>query len=260
MITLNDFRRYLDGYLCFDEKMNPAIIDPYMANGMLIAGREAIKTVGFGVSASISLFDKANKEHCDAIIVHHSFNLPPVNRYDKIFQQRMGYLMKNDISLFGYHFLLDAHPEIGNNTEILRVIGTSPVRPYFFHRVPWGWIGSFKSPVTFEEITEKLKNRLSPRTIMYPYGKKSVQNVVALSGKGAPTSGEMQQLIDQNIDLYITGEIHEWNRELFREARINCIAGGHYHTEVFGISALMNKIKQKYPDVTVKWLDIENEV
>jgi len=58
----------------------------------------------------------------------------------------------------------------------------------------------------------------------------------------------------------VTGEVHEWNRELFREAKINFIAGGHYATEVFGVQALMSVISQKFPEVEVGWVDLANEV
>lgn len=260
MITLSKLQNYLDGYLHFDEKLDPAKIDPIMANGLMIKGRKDLEKIGFGVSASLSLFQKAKGLDCDCLVVHHSFNFPSVNHYDSIFQNRIAFLLNNNISLFGYHFLLDAHPEIGNNVEIINSIGAKTTLPFFHRGDPWGWIGEYRTDRRLEEIIHILKPYLSSDTAIYSFGPKSIKRIVACSGKGAPTPTEMQELIEKKIDLYITGEVHEWNRELFREAKINFIAGGHYHTEVFGIKALMEKVKKEFPEVKVEWLDLENTV
>lgn len=271
MITLKQIQDFFESYLSFDPKIDLSRIDPYMTNGLLVKGKEEIHTIGFGVSASIALFEKAKEVGCDALIVHHSFNLPPFNRYDQVFQNRLGFLIQNGISLFGYHFLLDAHPEIGNNAQILKTIGAEPVEPYYLHGEPWGWIGEYggndpPSPEAtarqwgFEDIQKKLLPHLSKRTIIYNVGPKHVKRIAAVSGKGAPSGGGMQELLDKKIDLYITGEAHEWNRELFREAGIHFIAGGHYATEVFGVKALMEKTAQKFSDAKTVWLDVPNDI
>lgn len=259
-MTLHQLQQFFDSYLIFDPKMDLSRIDPYMTNGLMVRGKEEVQTIGFGVSASIALFDKAHGAGCDAVVVHHSFNLPPHNRYDRIFQNRMSLLIHRDMSLFGYHFLLDAHPEIGNNVRILKTIGAKPVEPYNLHAAPWGWVGELETPVGLEGIEKKLRPLLSNRTVIYSDGPKQVKRVAAVSGKGAPSGGGMQELLDRKIDLYITGEAHEWNRELFREAGIHFIAGGHYHTEVFGVRALMEKTQQQFPDLKTVWLDLPNEV
>lgn len=260
MIQLSLLKTFLDDYLCFDNKLDLVKIDPYMANGLFIQGKNLITKIGFGVSASLALFNQAKQANCEAIIVHHAFNLPSYPRYDKIFQQRFGFLVKNEISLFGYHFLLDAHPKIGNNVEILKIIGAKPIQPFFIQGNPWGWIGELKKEEELAFVEKKLKSYLSKRSIYYRFGRKKIKRIVALSGKGAPSSLSMQELILKGIDLYITGEVHEWNRELFKEAEINFIAGGHYSTEVFGIKALMVKIKKKFPQILVEWFDLYNEV
>lgn len=260
MIFLKNLQKYLNDYLYFDKNLDLSKVDPHMTNGIMVRGCEEVVKIGFGVSASISLFEKAKDERCNVVIVHHSFNLPPFNRHDEIFQNRFGYLVKNEISLFGYHFLLDAHPEVGNNVEILKAIGAKTRKPFIHHGNPWGWIGELENARGLNSIENKLKPFLSQRSIIYPFGNKEIKKVVTISGKGAPIAGAMQNLIDEKIDLYITGEVHEWNRELFREAKINFIAGGHYNTEEFGIKALMNKVSEKFPRVKTVWLEVHNEV
>ncbi len=260
MVSLSQLQVYLDGYLNFDKKLDIAKIDPFMTNGLMVRGKEEVKKVGFGVSASLALFEKAISSECDALIVHHSFNFPSYNRYDLIFQNRIGYLLKNDISLFGYHFLLDAHPEVGNNIQILKTIGAKPVKPYLHHGDPWGLVGECEEEKEISKIEKILSSYISKRAVKYQFGPRIVKRVVAISGMGAPRPPVMHDLIEEKIDLFITGEVHEWNRELFREAKINFIAGGHYATEVFGVRALMEKVREKYPDLEVEWLDIINDI
>jgi putative NIF3 family GTP cyclohydrolase 1 type 2 len=83
--------------------------------------------------------------------------------------------------------------------------------------------------------------------------------MVAVSGAGAPYPGDMDWLIKHRLDLFITGEPREWNRELFREASISFVAAGHYHTERIGIQALGDLLRSRL-DVTVKFLDLANPV
>ena len=260
MITLSVLQTFLDSYLNFDLKLDIARIDPYMTNGLMVKGRDGVKKIGFAVSASLALFENANHAGCDAIVVHHSFNLPSSNRFDTVFQNRIGYLIKKDISLFGYHFLLDSHPKVGNNVQLLKAIGAKPVKPYMHRGNPWGWTGELDESITIETAESLLSTHFSKHTVLYPFGPKQIKRVVAVSGMGSPVPTVMHDLISQNTDLYITGEVHEWNRELFREAKIHFIAGGHYNTECFGIKALMEYVKKKLPDVHVAWLDLPNEI
>lgn len=261
MITLTALSQYLDAFMIYDKTVNLAKIDPQMTNGMMVRGKEEIKKIGFGVSASVALFQKAAEQKCDCIIVHHSFNQPPNNRYDSIFQNRIGYLILNSISLFGFHFLLDAHPQVGNNIQILKAIGALPEKPYLHRGNPWGWVGEFSEECELAGIVKILLPHLSKRTLLYNFGPKKIKKVVIVSGKGAPFPQDMQELMNEKIDLFVTGEIHEWNRELFKEAKINCIAGGHYATEKYGIMALSSNIHTNFKEsVDVEWLDLDNEV
>jgi putative NIF3 family GTP cyclohydrolase 1 type 2 len=82
---------------------------------------------------------------------------------------------------------------------------------------------------------------------------------VAISGRGTPIPPDIQYLIDNKVDLFITGENSEWIREIFREVGIHFIAGGHYHTERFGILNLEKVLKEKLP-VETEFLELVNNV
>ena len=51
--------------------------DPYMPNGLQVRGREEVKLLATGVSASQRLFEEAVARNSDAVLVHHGLNMPP---------------------------------------------------------------------------------------------------------------------------------------------------------------------------------------
>jgi dinuclear metal center YbgI/SA1388 family protein len=257
MITLSQLQLFLDNLLVYDKSFDLPKIDTYMADGLMVKGALEVKKIGIGVSASLKLFEMAEKAKCQALITHHSLTYPSVNRYDRIFQNRYAHLIKNNISLFGYHFLLDSHPEIGHNAQIIKLLDGEIVSPYLFHGYPWGYLGKIKK-VSRETVIKKLKPFASPEMKVHPYGTNEIETVVAVSGSGYPYVSDIQFLTDNKVDLYISGATAEWVREVFREAEINFISGGHYHTERLGLLALEKIIKESLP-VETEFLELENE-
>ena len=258
MISLNDLSSALNEILIYDKSLNLAQIDQHMPNGLQVKGKDKIQKIGFGVSASLELFKLAAKKGCQVLVVHHGINLPPSHCYDGLFQHRTSFLTENGISLFGYHFLLDSHPKIGHNVEIIKAIGGTPTKPFVFQGNPWGFEGKIDQ-TPLKKLVKIIQNRLSPKTTVYDFGPKLIKRIVAVSGSGAPYSGDMQYLVDNEIELYITGENSEWVRELFRESKVNFIAGGHYYTERFGLLALQKLIEEKL-GVETAFIELENEV
>jgi dinuclear metal center YbgI/SA1388 family protein len=252
MVTLSNLMSFLDDFMG-----DVGDKDPYMPNGLQVRGREEIKLLATGVSASLRLFQEAVAHNADALLVHHGMNLPPGQLLDTIFTKRVRFLLEHDLSLIAYHYLLDSHPEVGHNVQILRGLGTEPTEPY--GEGGWGWYGEFEKPVALDHLAAECERMFGQLRASYLFGPSEVRRVVAVSGKGAPNPGDMEGLIRERVDLYITGEPHEWNRELFREAGISFVAGGHYNTEKPGVLALGEVIRDRF-DVEVEFIDLPNEV
>jgi putative NIF3 family GTP cyclohydrolase 1 type 2 len=88
-----------------------------------------------------------------------------------------------------------------------------------------------------------------------------IKKLGVVSGGGVPREKEIQEAIDKDIDLYITGEVEEATVGIFQELGINYFASGHYATEVFGVQALGKKIKAEFKDkLEVEFLDIPNPI
>lgn len=260
--TVNMNRDVLDKKLqefLFTEEIRPNLAKDVLHNGIQTWGRKEVRTVGFTVSANIAAFELAKKKRCDMIIVHHGIGVQE-KHLDRITYERFAYLIKNDISLWSAHYSLDAHPIVGNNAQILDFIGARITEPYAdFSGVAWGYIGEMEKPATIQEIVRQTKSKFSPNTVVYPFGKKLIRRVACVSGKGAPYPSDMEDLMQRGVDLYITGEASEWNRDAFRESKMHFIAGGHYHTEMFGVRALADFMRRSWGLNTV-WLDVKNPV
>ena len=252
MVPLNELTSFLDDFMG-----DVGDKDPYMPNGLQVRGREEVKLLTTGVSASQRLFEEAVARDADAILVHHGMNMPPGMLLDTIFTQRLRFLFEHDLSLIGYHYLLDSHPEVGHNALIIKGLGALPTVPY--GEGGWGWYGEFDKPVALDHLEAECQRMFGQLRASYLFGPAEVRRIVAVSGKGAPLPGDMEGLVRDKVDLFITGEPHEWNRELFREVGISFIAGGHYNTEKLGVLALGDVIRDQF-EVAVEFLDLPNEV
>lgn len=258
MVNLEELTRFVNDLMFYDNDLPVAQFDSHMANGLVFKGEEKITKIGFGVSASVELFKKAKESNCQALIVHHAFNFPAGVKYEKLFQDRYSYLVKNNLSLFGYHFLLDSHPEIGHNILIIKKLDGKVEKPFLHNGAPWGYFGSVDN-LSIDQVKNIFAKEFSPDMTVYPYGPKIIKRVVAISGRGTPIPSDIQYLVDNKVDLFITGENSEWIREIFREVGIHYIAGGHYHTERFGL-LLMEKILKEKLSVETEFIELVNNV
>ncbi len=252
----------------FDQKMWATLIEPdtkmhiskdMLHNGLMAWGRDEIKTVGFGVSENLALYDLAIASNCDAIVVHHGISLPPTT-LDRLTFNRLAALIKNDISLWSAHYTLDAHSVLGNNAQILKLIGATPTTRTTWEETkygaPWGWIGEFNTPTTLDAILRTVTPHFSPKTVTYNFGPEQISKVAVISGAGGPSNQDILAMKETGIDLYITGEVREWHQEMAREATMNIIAGGHWHTETFGVKALQQEVNNW--GLNTVWLDVQN--
>jgi putative NIF3 family GTP cyclohydrolase 1 type 2 len=59
--------------------------DPSLPNGLQVRGREEVKVLDTGVSASQPLFHDAVARKADALLVHHGLSMPSGNLLDTVF-------------------------------------------------------------------------------------------------------------------------------------------------------------------------------
>lgn len=221
-------------------------------NGLQVEGKKEVKKIVFGVTAGVDLFKKAKKEEADMIVCHHGLfwkqKNPSILGWQK---DRVSFLLENKISFYASHLPLDAHPECGNNIEILKIIDAKVKDKFSCHKgESIGWIGECET-TTVESVVEKLEKNINANCVVLNHGKKEVKSIAVVSGE-APY--DVFEAIEKEIDLFITGESADI-LEVVKDAKINVIFAGHYATETTGVRALQKILKENF-DVKTSFIDL----
>lgn len=238
-----------------NRELSNALFVDYSPNGLQVEGRKEIKKIVTGVTACQRLIDAAIKHQADAIIVHHGYfwrNESPV--ITSIKRNRLKMLLSHDINLFAYHLPLDAHPYLGNNAQLAKLLQIQPILPE--SRTELLWQGAFDSAITGMELRERLEMKLDHDVLHCgETGSTRIQRVAWCSGSG---QSYIEQAITLGVDAFISGEISEQTIHIAREGNIHFFAAGHHATERYGIKALGEWLAKEHMDIDVMFIDIDN--
>ena len=120
-IDMTDFKTLLQA---FDQLLQAEKFKDYGPNGLQVEGKRQIQKIVSGVTASRELIDAAIAAKADAVFVHHGlFWRGQDGRVVGWMKERLQRLLAHDINLYAYHLPLDAHPELGNNAQLGKVLG-----------------------------------------------------------------------------------------------------------------------------------------
>jgi len=223
-------------------------------NGLQVEGREDVSKIVTGVSVSKALIKKALERHADIIMVHHGFFvgdiLSPL-RLTGFQKERVKLLLENDMNLAGYHLPLDAHPVIGNNISLCKMLLVKKVKPFDV-----GFIGELEKEMDFEKFKKKVEVQLCTHSFAIAAGKKKVKKVAIVSGGDSP---DFENAFFAGADVFITGDIRESVVRKIEEVGINFINAGHYNTEKEGVRNLGEMVAKKFK-IEVEFVDVPNEV
>jgi dinuclear metal center YbgI/SA1388 family protein len=240
----------LNSYLKIDE------FNDYAPQGLQVEGASLVKKITTGVSLSMELLEKAVEAGSQMVMVHHGMfwkGTSPVLKGSQ--KMRVAYLLEHDLTLATYHLPLDVHAQVGNNAQIIKLLGGKVKERHGNYKgLVVGYIGAFERAVSAGMILKKLE-LLSPDEIFFcPGRKKSVKRFGVVSGG---IGGLYEDFIDADVDLFITGEPWEPAQALSRESGVGYLAMGHYNSEKPGIIALGRWLKKKCK-VDVEFVDIPN--
>jgi dinuclear metal center YbgI/SA1388 family protein len=224
-------------------------------NGIQVEGKNDVKKIVGAVDASAELFEKAIAMNADFIVVHHGLSwYDSFKRLTGITANRLKMLFNNDVTLYAAHLPLDAHPEIGHNAKLAKLLtlkNSQPFAPYSGAEI--GFCGEFESAKTLDEITTLLDSNLNGTSRVIPSTKERFSSVGVISGGGG-LSG-LEACIEHGLELYITGEMDHTLYHIAKEANIAIIASGHYATETIGVKAVLETLEKRF-NVECEFIDI----
>lgn len=223
-------------------------------NGIQVGRLDAeITKVAFAVDACMETFERVAASGANLLFVHHGLFWGANVRVTRSHYDRISHLISNDCALYAVHLPLDLHPEFGNNAGIAAALDLGDTETFGeYHGVKIGFKGTLSPPLSVAEVLERLKLDRDTCNSVLPFGKKKNATVGIVSGGG---TREFQQAVDQNLDLYITGDASHTLYHQCLEEGVNLISGGHYQTEVWGVSLLMQRL-QKDTGIPSVFIDV----
>lgn len=238
--------------------LKPEQFSDYCPNGLQVEGREQVEKIVSGVTACQALIDASVDAGADVVLVHHGYfwkgEDPTITGLKK---NRIQTLLEHGISLFAYHLPLDAHPELGNNVQLARVLNFTvegDLQQQNNH--PLGLIGRLPQAMSFEALSELIADKLGRVPLAVAGNAESIETVAWCTGAA---QNFIEQALAAGVDAYITGEVSEQTVHIAREGGLNFYSAGHHATERYGVQAVGAHLADKF-GLQHQFIDIDNPV
>jgi dinuclear metal center YbgI/SA1388 family protein len=240
----------------FDGLLQPERFKDYGPNGLQVEGKEDVRRIVSGVTASRALIEAAIQEQADAIFVHHGlFWRGHDGRVTGWLKQRLALLLKHEVNLFAYHLPLDAHPELGNNAQLGLRLGLEATARFGDQEL--GFLGRRGDGGSFAhagELASHLEQRLGRPAICVEGARRPIRDIAWCTG-GA--QGYFEAAIGAGADAFITGEISEPQVHYARECGVAFLACGHHASERYGAPAVAGHVAAQF-GIEHRFIEIDN--
>ena len=230
---------YLNDYLRISE------IDDYGPQGLQVeAENDEIERLALAVDAAPAVIEAAADWQADMILVHHGILWRSVEPIAGPLGRRVRLLVRNGINLYAAHLALDAHPQVGNNAVLARMLAVT-IDEWWCQptNAPIGILGSAQEGTTLNEFVGRIEDLLAAEVRVFAYGPAKVKRIAIVSGAGADKVGEAKSL---GADTFITGETSHADFWAAADHGVNVIYAGHYATETVGVQALGSHLSDRF--------------
>ena len=227
-----------------DGTLRTSAFDDVSNNGVQIERRgEDVAAVAFAVDGSARAVKAAARAGAQMLVVHHGISWGGgIRRVAGGVYEVVKAALDADVALYACHLPLDAHPKLGNNAQLAKLLGLADVRPAFsYHGNVIGCVGT------------------SRRARSVAIGGSAVglaaNEVVGVCSGGAGEFAEEAKRL--GCGLYVTGEA-SWGDVIAAEnCGVRMVCCGHYDTEVFGVRAVAGAMRRA---LKVKTIDLTEDL
>jgi dinuclear metal center YbgI/SA1388 family protein len=231
----------------------------YCPNGLQVEGKDDVKKIIIGVTASYDFLVQAVAVGADAVLVHHGyFWKGEDSSIVGLKKNRIACLLQNNVSLLAYHLPLDAHTQYGNNIELAKKLNIS-VKGCVEQGVAKGllWFGELANEKTAAELSHHINDSLNRQPLHL--SSKTDQKIKTVAWCTGGAQNYIEEAAKLGVDAYISGEVSEQTFHLAKELDIHYFAAGHHATESYGVQALGMHLAEQF-GVDVEFIDIDNPV
>lgn len=246
-VTRDELVAWLDDFLAIDDW------DDKSLNGLQVEGGERVEKVALAVDGALATFELAARAGAQFLLVHHGLFWGAPAPIVGPMRARIARLLEAGISLFAVHLPLDAHPEVGNNAVLARLLALDEVEPFgVYEGRPIGVRGRLAEPVDPATLAARLEALLGARPHVLAFGPGAIERVGIVSGAASELIPEAAAA---GLDAFVTGETSHVAWHVAREHRLHVVFAGHYATETLGVRALGDHLAKEF-DVETVFLDV----
>lgn len=249
MVRINELTHYTQ------QLMQVERFKDYCPNGLQVEGREEVRKIVTGVTASMALLEAAHQAGADLILVHHGYfwrNEDP--RIIGIKRKRIAFLLQHHLNLMAYHLPLDAHSELGNNVQLGRVLGLTPIA--YAGELDLVAHGELGQETTLSDFAAIVEQKLQRKPLVVGDPQQRIKKVAWCTGAA---QSYMDAAVEIGVDVFVSGEISEQTTHLALETGVSYISAGHHATERYGIQALGEHLAARF-NLAHEFIDIKNPV
>ncbi len=226
---------------------------PPAHNGLQLQNRSGkVRRIAAAVDSHLGIIEKAVVAQADLLIVHHGIFWNPPIPLTGVGYEKITKALDGGLAIYGAHLPLDAHPTLGNNALLAKLLGLKKPQPFLpYQGVPIGM--KFAVQRQRDALVAQLAKglRIPVRDIhVMPFGPTQVRNLGICSG-----GSSVEKAAAEGVDTFITGEGPQHTYGLARELGMNLIYAGHYQTETLGVRALAERLAKKYKLPSPKFID-----
>jgi dinuclear metal center YbgI/SA1388 family protein len=177
-------------------------------------------------------------------------------------KQRLALLLAHDINLYAYHLPLDAHPELGNNAQLGRILGLTAAAGEAgrFGDNGLGFLGQRTDGEAFGNaaaLAGHVSAALGRQVVCIEAASTAGQPLRQIAWCSGGAQSYFEAAVAAGAQAFITGEISEPQAHLAREMGVTFIACGHHASERYGAPAVASEVATQL-GLGHQFIDIDN--
>lgn len=210
---------------------------------------EFLKGIVLSLDVTSRAIDACLTQGANLLITHHPLFFDPCFSIDETTPEgkRIYRLIQNNIHVFSAHTNLD-RADYGVNHALSDLLGFKNVGS--FAEGSFGLLCETVEKETLFEFSEKIRKKLHGcSAVLNTDQDKSVHNLCLCAG--AFDEDMIPEILNQDIDTIVTGEMKHHVMVIFDEAGINVVVAGHEATERVILPYLKESIEREFPKITI---------
>lgn len=250
MTKVTDILEYL-------ESLAPAAMQESWDNVGLLCGskNKEVKKIFVALDPFESVCREAVEAGADLLVTHHPLIFQPAKAVtdDTGVGRAILVLASHGICAINAHTNLDCAPG-GVNDTLAKAVGLRNIEVVNPTGVdaqgrPWGLLRMGEViEMALSDFLAQVKQALGCKCLKFVDGGKPVRKVAV---GGGSCGSEMGKAIQAGCDTFVTADLKYNQYWDAKEAGLNLIDAGHFHTENPVCAVLAEKLRQAFPDVEV---------